>query len=84
MLYLYLYLYSKDNTPTPGRPALLRESMRSLSKINALAIGISRDSVAPHKKFAEKHGLPFILLTDPERTTIQVYGVWQEKSSMAR
>ena len=42
-------------------------------------IGISRDSTASHVKFAEKHGLPFILLSDPELTAIQAYGVWQEK-----
>ena len=42
-------------------------------------IGISRDSVASHSRFAEKHALPFILLSDPELTAIQAYGVWQEK-----
>ena len=44
-----------------------------------MAIGVSKDSVASHQKFAEKHGLPFILLSDPELTAIQAYGVWQEK-----
>lgn len=44
-----------------------------------MVIGISKDSVASHKKFAEKHGLPFLLLSDPELTAIQAYGVWQEK-----
>ena len=42
-------------------------------------IGISRDSTASHTKFAEKYSLPFILLSDPELTAIQAYGVWQEK-----
>ena len=42
-------------------------------------IGISRDSMASHIKFAEKYNLPFILLSDPELTAIQAYGVWQEK-----
>jgi peroxiredoxin Q/BCP len=42
-------------------------------------IGISRDSVASHQKFAEKHHLPFILLSDPDRVAIEAYGVWKEK-----
>lgn len=42
-------------------------------------IGISRDSVASHGKFAQKHSLPFLLLSDPELQAIQAYGVWQEK-----
>ena len=44
-----------------------------------MVIGVSKDSAASHQKFAEKHGLPFILLSDPELTVIQAYGVWQEK-----
>ena len=46
---------------------------------NVEVIGISKDSVASHVKFAEKHGLPFILLSDPELEAIKAYGVWQEK-----
>ena len=42
-------------------------------------LGVSRDSVASHKKFAEKYGLPFTILSDPELQCIQAYGVWQEK-----
>ncbi len=49
-------------------------------KINAVVIGVSKDSAASHQKFAEKHDLPFILLSDPELTAIQAYGVWQEKN----
>lgn len=44
-----------------------------------VVIGVSKDSTASHQKFAEKHGLPFILLSDPELVAIQAYGVWQEK-----
>ena len=47
-------------------------------------IGISRDSMASHAKFAEKYRLPFILLSDPEPAAIQAYGVWQEKSCTAK
>lgn len=47
-------------------------------------IGISKDSVASHQKFAEKHSLPFILLSDPELAAIQAYGVWQEKKNYGK
>ena len=47
--------------------------------MNAVVIGVSKDSVASHVKFAEKYNLPFILLADPERKAIEAYGVWQEK-----
>ncbi len=47
-------------------------------------IGISKDSVASHQKFAKKYGLPFILLSDPELTAIQPYGVWQEKKNYGK
>ena len=45
---------------------------------------VSKDSVASHQKFAEKHDLPFILLSDPELTAIQAYGVWQEKKNYGK
>lgn len=45
----------------------------------AAVLGISKDSVASHKKFEEKYGLPFVLLSDPEKTAIQAYDVWKEK-----
>lgn len=47
--------------------------------MDAVVIGVSKDSVASHQKFAEKYDLPFVLLSDPELTAIQAYGVWQEK-----
>ena len=47
--------------------------------MNVVVIGVSKDSAASHQRFAEKHNLPFILLSDPELTAIQAYGVWQEK-----
>ena len=70
----------KDNTPGCIRQACtFAEAYEEFKKINAVVIGVSKDSVASHQKFAEKHGLPFILLSDPELTAIQAYGVWQEK-----
>lgn len=75
-----LYFYPKDNTPGCTRQACaFAGAYQEFKKINAVVIGISKDSVASHQKFAEKYGLPFILLSDPELTAIQAYGVWQEK-----
>ena len=75
-----LYFYLKDNTPGCTRQACaFAGAYEEFKKINVVVIGISKDSAASHQKFAEKHGLPFILLSDPELTAIQAYGVWQEK-----
>ena len=75
-----LYFYPRDNTPGCTRQACaFAGAYEAFKKINAVVIGVSKDSVASHQKFAEKHGLPFILLSDPELTAIQAYGVWQEK-----
>lgn len=75
-----LYFYPKDNTPGCTRQACAFAAAYNDFKAKDVAvIGISKDSVASHQKFAEKHSLPFILLSDPELTAIQAYGVWQEK-----
>lgn len=75
-----LYFYPKDNTPGCTRQACaFAGAYQEFKKINAVVIGISKDSVASHQKFAEKYGLPFILLSDSELTAIQAYSVWQEK-----
>lgn len=75
-----LYFYPKDNTPGCTRQACAFAAAYDDFKAKDVAvIGISKDSVASHQKFAEKHGLPFILLSDPELTAIQAYDVWQEK-----
>ena len=75
-----LYFYPKDNTPGCTRQACaFAGSFAEFQKLNVIVIGISRDSVESHLKFAEKYNLPFILLSDPELQAIQAYGVWQEK-----
>ncbi len=75
-----LYFYPKDNTPGCTRQACaFAASFDEFRQKNIEVIGISKDSVASHQKFAEKHSLPFILLADPELDAIQKYGVWQEK-----
>lgn len=75
-----LYFYSRDNTPGCTRQALaFAENNAALKDCRAVIIGISKDSAASHLKFAEKHGLPFILLSDPGLEAIRAYDVWQEK-----
>ena len=75
-----LYFYPKDNTPGCTRQACAFAGLyNEFQKKNVEVIGISRDSVTSHERFAAKHGLPFILLSDPELDAIQAYGVWQEK-----
>ena len=75
-----LYFYPKDNTPGCTRQACAFAGLYGeFERRGVVVIGISKDSVASHQKFAEKHGLPFILLSDPELTAIKAYGVWQEK-----
>ena len=75
-----LYFYPKDNTPGCTRQACAFAGLYGeFQKKGVEVIGISRDSVSSHSRFAEKHALPFILLSDPELTAIQAYGVWQEK-----
>ena len=75
-----LYFYPKDNTPGCTRQACAFAGAYSeFQKRGVEVIGVSKDSVASHVKFAEKHQLPFVLLADPERIAIEAYGVWQEK-----
>ena len=75
-----LYFYPKDNTPGCTRQACAFAGLyEEFQKRGVTVIGISRDSVASHQKLAEKYGLPFVLLSDPELQAISAYGVWQEK-----
>lgn len=75
-----LYFYPKDNTPGCTRQACaFAQHYEQFQNRNVVVIGISKDSVASHLKFAQKYHLPFLLLADPELQAIQAYGVWQEK-----
>ena len=75
-----LYFYPKDNTPGCTRQACaFAASYDGFRNKDVAVIGVSKDSVASHVKFAQKYELPFTLLSDPELTAIQAYGVWQEK-----
>ena len=71
-----LYFYPRDNTPGCTRQACaFAGAYKAFREKGVEVIGVSRDSVASHGKFAEKYGLPFILLSDPERIAIEAYGV---------
>lgn len=75
-----LYFYPKDNTPGCTRQACAFKAKNDEFKAkNAVIIGVSKDSSASHARFAEKYGLPFILLSDENLDVIKAYGVWQEK-----
>lgn len=80
-----LYFYPKDNTPGCTRQACaFAGAYEAFKSKNVQVVGVSRDSAASHVKFAEKYGLPFILLSDPERLAIKAYGVWQEKKNYGK
>ena len=75
-----LYFYPKDNTPGCIRQACaFATAYEGFKAKDVVVIGVSKDSVASHHKFAQKYDLPFILLSDPELKAIQAYDVWKEK-----
>lgn len=75
-----LYFYPKDNTPGCTRQACaFATRYEAFRAADVEVIGISKDSVASHAKFAEKYHLPFHIIADPDRVAIESYGVWQEK-----
>ena len=77
---IVLYFYPRDNTPGCTRQACaFAKSFEEFRNQDVVVIGISKDSVASHLKFAQKYDLPFILLSDPELKAIQAYDVWKEK-----
>jgi len=75
-----LYFYPKDNTPGCTRQACaFAQNRAEFERRNVAVVGVSKDSAESHRKFAEKYGLPFILLSDPDLQAIKAYGVWREK-----
>ena len=75
-----LYFYSKDMTSGCTKQACgFAELYPQFSEKGAVILGVSKDTVASHKKFEEKYGLPFTLLSVPEKAVIQAYDVWKEK-----
>lgn len=80
-----LYFYPRDNTPGCTRQACAFAGLYGAFREKGVeVIGVSKDSVASHVKFAEKYELPFVLLSDPELAAIRAYGVWQEKKQYGK
>lgn len=82
---IVLYFYPRDNTPGCSRQACaFAGAYEDFKTMNVAVIGVSKDSVVSHVKFAEKYSLPFTLLSDPELQAIQAYDVWQEKKNYGK
>ena len=80
-----VYFYPRDNTPGCTRQACaFTKAYDAFAQKNVVVIGISKDSVVSHQKFAQKYELPFILVSDPELQAIQGFGVWQEKKNYGK
>ena len=80
-----LYFYPKDLTPGCTQEACdFRDNIAKLKRKGAVVVGVSKDTVELHRKFKEKHDLPFSLLADTEGKACKAYGVWQEKSLYGR
>ena len=80
-----VYFYPRDNTPGCTRQACaFAKAYDAFAQKNVVVIGISKDSVASHQKFAQKYELPFILVSDPELQSIQGFGVWQVKKNYGK
>ncbi|MEG0250558.1 MAG: thioredoxin-dependent thiol peroxidase [Peptostreptococcus sp.] len=80
-----LYFYPKDSTPGCTMQACnFRDNYPQIKEKGAEVIGISKDGIKSHTNFANKHELPFILLSDPETEVIQKYGVWKEKKMFGK
>lgn len=80
-----LYFYPKDDTPgCTAEACSFRDSYASLKRAGIVVLGVSVDPVKSHKKFALKYSLPFPLLSDAEKKTVEQYGIWQKKQFMGR
>jgi thioredoxin-dependent peroxiredoxin len=76
-----LYFYPKDNTPGCTKEACaFRDQWSAFRQLNVEILGVSIDHETSHKSFAKKYDLPFTLLADPDKSLVQAYGAWGEKS----
>ena len=83
--WVLLYFYPKDDTPGCTIEACtIRDQFKDFKKIKAVVLGVSKDSVKSHKKFADAYDLPFTLLSDESKKVLNKYGVWGEKNMMGR
>jgi peroxiredoxin Q/BCP len=77
-----LYFYPKDDTPGCTKEACgFRDSMASVTKSNAVVLGVSRDNLDSHNQFVAKYNLPFTLLSDPQAEVMKSYGAWGERKN---
>lgn len=75
-----LYFYPRNNTPECAREACsFKHEFLTFQNLNAVILGVSKDSIESHQKFKTKHGLPFMLLSDEKTEICQTYGVWVDK-----
>ena len=82
---LVLYFYPKDYTPGCTKEACgFRDNLPDFGKIDAVVIGVSKDSVAKHDKFKAKYELPFTLASDEDGKICEKYGTWVEKNMYGR
>ncbi|MFC2135521.1 thioredoxin-dependent thiol peroxidase [Bacteroidota bacterium] len=80
-----IYFYPKDNTPGCTTEACsFRDEYPNFKKLRTAVLGVSADSIESHKKFSDKHELPFTLLSDTDKKVLEKYGVWKEKSMYGR
>lgn len=83
--WVVVYFYPKDDTPGCTKEACsFRDNFRTLQDQNIIILGVSKDSTASHKKFAEKYHLNFPLLSDEEKKVIKAYNAWGKKKFMGR
>ncbi|HER43063.1 MAG TPA: thioredoxin-dependent thiol peroxidase [Candidatus Eisenbacteria bacterium] len=83
--WVLLYFYPKDNTSGCTKEACaIRDEFPRFGKLDAVVLGVSKDSVESHRKFADKHGLPFTLLSDADTSVQRAYGVWRKKKMAGR
>jgi peroxiredoxin Q/BCP len=76
-----LYFYPRDDTPGCTAQACgIRDQWTDFEGVDAVVLGVSPDDEASHRKFKEKYGLPFTLLSDPDHAVAEAYGVWGERS----
>ncbi|MCX0398227.1 peroxiredoxin [Clostridium perfringens] len=78
---IVLYFYPKDNTAGCTTEACdFRDNIQNFHDLNAIILGVSRDSLASHDKFITKLSLPFVLLSDPDEIVCKLYDVIKEKN----
>ena len=83
--YVVLYFYPKDDTPGCTKEACsFRDATAPFTALNAVVLGVSRDTLASHQRFAEKFHLSFPLLSDPDAAVCKAYGVYKQKSMYGR